>query len=389
MPKHLFPEFEFYTTEGKDLLIVHVYPLPEPFYIKQEGNISGVYLRLGATTRQAPPEFIAEIKRRKTNQYFDEEPCLKAQIEDIDTGLIEKTFSEKRHKITEAKLITLQIFCERGGKVRPTNGGMILFGRNDKRLEYFPNTEISCARFEGTTKASFIDRLDLTDSSLLSIEEIPKFIRRNTTLAAEFGDIKRKDIPQYPIAAVREVLLNALMHANYELRGSRFYVAIYDDRLEIQNPGNLPPGMTLDDFKAGISKIRNPMIARIFRELENLEAWGSGYERICNVCEEGGYPLPEWEEVGPIIRVTFFPINGSAKPSVKKVIASENKLSPRLEEIIALLEKHGALSTKELMKKLSNPPSDRWLRDELNRLVNMGLLKSEGATSTRKWLLTE
>lgn len=66
MPKHLFPEFDFYTTKKKDLLIVQVHHLPEPFYIKQEGDINGVYLRLGATTRQAPPEFIAEIRRRKS-----------------------------------------------------------------------------------------------------------------------------------------------------------------------------------------------------------------------------------------------------------------------------------------------------------------------------------
>ena len=87
-------------------------------------------------------------------------------------------------------------------------------------------------------------------------------------MAAEFGDIKRKDIPQYPVKAIREVLLNALMHTNYELRGSRFFVAIYNDRLEIQNPGNFPPGMTIEAFKAGVSKIRNPMIATIFREKE-------------------------------------------------------------------------------------------------------------------------
>ncbi len=166
MPKQLFPEFEFYTAGGKDLLIVHVHFHPEPFYIKQEGNLNGVYLRLGATTRQAPPEFITEIKRRKTNQHFDEEPCSKAKIEDLDTDLINKTFSDKRHKITEAKLITLQILCEHGGKIHPTNGGIILFGKEDKRLAYFPNTEISCARFAGTTKSNFIDRLDLTDSSL-------------------------------------------------------------------------------------------------------------------------------------------------------------------------------------------------------------------------------
>ena len=106
-PKHLFPEFEFFTTSKKDLLIIQVHHLPEPFYLKQEGDVNGVYLRLGATTRQAPPEFIAEIKRRKSNQYFDEEPCFKAAKADLDMDLIKATFRHKNQKLTEAKLRSL------------------------------------------------------------------------------------------------------------------------------------------------------------------------------------------------------------------------------------------------------------------------------------------
>lgn len=386
-PKHLFPEFEFYTTRKKDLLIVQVHHLPEPFYLKQEGALNGVYLRLGATTRQAPPEFIAEIKRRKSNQYFDEEPCFKADKEDLNMDLIKMIFQHKNQKLTEAKLRSLQILCHYDGKVYPTNGGIILFGKNDERLSYFPNTEISCARFSGKTKAEFIDRLDLVDSSLISIEEVPKFIRRNTTMSAQFGDIKRKDIPQYPVKAIREVLLNALMHANYELRGSRFFVAIYDDRLEIQNPGSFPPGMTIEDFKAGISKIRNPMVARIFREKESLEAWGSGYQRICDICEEGDYPVPEFEEVGPVIRVTFYPVGRKDKQSSKRMTDAGEALTLRQIEILAILEKHGALSTKEIHAHLKKPLSERSVRDQLNQLDKLGKIRAEGATNKRKWFL--
>ena len=68
--------------------------------------------------------------------------------------------------------------------------------------------------------------------------------------------------------------------------------------MEIQNPGLLPFGMTIDDFKAGVSKIRNRVIARVFRELKLIEQWGSGYHRISTACDTGGYPQPEWEEVG-------------------------------------------------------------------------------------------
>ena len=84
-------------------------------------------------------------------------------------------------------------------------------------------------------------------------------------------------------------------------------LAIYDDRLEIQNPGIMPPGMSIEQFKAGVSRIRNPVIARTLGELGLIEEWGSGYKRIKEACEKGGYPLPTWEEFGSALRVTFYP----------------------------------------------------------------------------------
>lgn len=84
-------------------------------------------------------------------------------------------------------------------------------------------------------------------------------------------------------------------------------VAVYSDRLEIQNPGMLAFGMTLEDLRAGVSRIRNPVIARVFRELGLMETWGSGYKRITEDCVAGGYPLPEWVELGPALRVVFRP----------------------------------------------------------------------------------
>ena len=85
----------------------------------------------------------------------------------------------------------------------------------------------------------------------------------------------------------------------------RILVAIYDDRLEIQNPGPLPFGLTITELKAGVSKIRNRMIARIMRMLNMMEEWGSGYQRINDACRTGGYPEPEWQKLGAAVRLVF------------------------------------------------------------------------------------
>lgn len=184
---------------------------------------------------------------------------------------------------------------------------MILFGLPEIRETYFPYAEVRCARFKGTSRSEFIDRLNIEGGILAAIDEVPKFIRRNTKMAGKFGDMRRRDIPEYPVEGLREALTNAIAHANYEVTGSRIFIAIYDDRLEIQNPGIMMPGMSIEQFKAGVSRIRNPVIAKTLGQLELIEEWGSGYKRIQDACEQGGYPLPEWEEFGSALRVTFYP----------------------------------------------------------------------------------
>jgi predicted HTH transcriptional regulator len=84
-------------------------------------------------------------------------------------------------------------------------------------------------------------------------------------------------------------------------------LAIFDDRLEVENPGGWPVGFSEDHFKAGISRARNPVMARVLHELSVIERWGSGYRRIREACEEDGYPLPSWHEVGPVLRVRLHP----------------------------------------------------------------------------------
>jgi predicted HTH transcriptional regulator len=189
----------------------------------------------------------------------------------------------------------------------PSNGGVILFGKDNVREQYFPDARVGCALFQGENKAHFLDRLEIEGGILPALTEVPKFVRRNTRLASEIQTFVRKDIPAYSEVALREVLINAIAHADYSLTGMRIMIAIFSDRLEIQNPGILPFGMTIESFKAGASMVRNRTIAKVLRQLSLMEEWGSGYHRITTACAEGGYPLPEWEEIGPVLRVTFAP----------------------------------------------------------------------------------
>jgi ATP-dependent DNA helicase RecG len=156
-------------------------------------------------------------------------------------------------------------------------------------------------------------------------------------MGAKIETMIRRDIPEYPEVALREVLVNAVTHADYSLTGMRIMVAIYDDRMEIQNPGMLPFGMTLDDLKAGVSKLRNRVIARVMGALNMVESWGSGYRRVVDACLAGGYPEPEWLEMSSAFRVVFRPYSEPVAPSEASDVPVNVPVNSRQEWLIEQL----------------------------------------------------
>jgi ATP-dependent DNA helicase RecG len=277
-----------------------------PFYLKQKGRDKGVMVRLGSSTRQATPEIIKELEIRHQSSSFDAMPCLQA---------------------TEANLKTLKILVNYGKQLVPSNAGIILFGTEEIRQQVFPMAIVSCARFDGTDKAHFIDQQDI-DSILGAVDEVPKFIRRNTRMGAVIETIKRQDIPEYSPVAIREGLLNALMHADYSYNNLKHFVSIFDDRLEIRSPGTLPPGMTIESLKEGISIPRNMVIAGIFKKLGWIEQFGTGYRRIKEACERDNYPIPEWREAALYVDIIFKAVGqGGDKKGARRGQEGDKKIT--------------------------------------------------------------
>ena len=145
-------------------------------------------------------------------------------------------------------------------------------------------------------------------------------------------------------------------------------VAIFSDKLEIENPGMLPFGHTLEEFVAGVSHIRNKVIARVFRELHLMEEWGTGYRRINEACQSGGYQTPIWEEIGTAIRVIFKP-HAAAGERIEPLSYRDRKdLTPRQEKILNFLHNREPLSAKKIHEDLSEQISERSLRKDLLEL---------------------
>jgi ATP-dependent DNA helicase RecG len=384
----LLPDIEIVRAEGKAVIVVNVARFPGPFFMKSLGSEKGVFVRLGSTNRVAGEDMLAELKRSRDHLAFDQLPCIGTEYDDLDMASVRKAFGKIGREIDDAKLESLGVLICYGTILIPSNGGMILFGRMPVRDRYFPDTQVRCARFAGTEKVDFIDRLDIEGTVLDALTEVPKFIRRNTRMAAKIEGMQRQDIPEYPVVSLREALTNAVAHTDYTLRGMQIMVAIFSDRLEIQNPGMLPFGMTLDDLKSGVSKIRNPVIARMLRELDYMEKWGTGYKRIIEDCDAGGYPHPEWQELSTVMRVKFQPTPIAAEKIMHDVpvdVPVNVPVNERQRWFLEQLNKGIPVKAADISEKFS--VSLKTARRDIKYLIDYQILEFSGPPKTGQYFL--
>lgn len=165
--------------------------------------------------------------------------------------------------------------------------------------------------------------------------------------------------------AIREAVINAIVHADYAQRGAPIRIAIFDDRIEIENPGLLPFGLTVEDLEEGISKLRNRVIGRVFNSLGLIEQWGSGVQRMMSACREAGLTPPVFEELATRFRVT---------------IRMERTHAPEVDQtdqaILKAFPSGKGLLTSEIAKAIGLTP--RATRTRLSRLIERGLVRDVG-----------
>ncbi len=217
---------------------------------------------------------------------------------------------------------------------------------------------------------------------------------------ADFSQIRRRDVWSIPLTIVREAVINAIVHGDYSQIGAPLRVAIYDDRVEIENPGILLPGMTVEDVKQGVSKIRNRVIARVFRELDLIEQWGSGFRRILEEAKEQNLPEPKIEEIGMRVRFTVY-LAESMTTEVSKT--STEQVAEHVTEQVAehvtehvrcllLCLQHRPLGGREAMKCVGLKHRPTFIYDYLQPAIQAGFVEMTQPDSpkspTQKYRLT-
>lgn len=374
---HLVPDIEIFPWRKTHVLAVQVHPSSNiPHYLQSLGPEAGVFVRVGSTNRQADRELIEELRRFARNESFDEQPLPQLNSEEVDFRVASELFAPVR-VLKRADLRTLRLTANHQGREVPTVGGVLLFGKN--RLSHFRDAWIQAGRFGGKDRKRILDTTELRGSLVQSVEETIAFVKKHTAQGAVIGEVRRVDRWTFPAPAVREAIINAVVHADYAQRGAPIRVSIFDDRLEIENPGLLLVGLAIDDIRRGISKLRNRVIGRVFHELGLIEQWGSGIQRMTAACREAGLDEPVLEEIGTHFRVTL--------SAVRRRTALLDETD---QAVLKALSGGKGLSTQQISDRIRL--SARATRSRLLSLVERGLVVEVGTSPQdpkRKYFLAE
>ena len=297
----IIPDISLQTIDGKTVIVVEVSEgRQRPYYIKALGRDGGVYVRVAGTTRLADEYMIKELLFEGSNRYYDQALCTGLNITDEDIDALCKAMKEQAVKnahneeqkasikdVGRQQLRSWGVLIERDGKDYPSNAFAILTGNAGLHVA------TQCGVFKGTTKAVFVDRREYTGLLWEQIDEAFQFVLRNIHLGATIVGIYRQDVYEIPPDAIRELIINAMVHRSYLDHGT-IQVAVYDNRLEITSPGKLPMGQTIERMKEGYSKIRNEALAHAFAYMNLIEHWGSGIPRIIDKVKAAGLREPEF-----------------------------------------------------------------------------------------------
>jgi ATP-dependent DNA helicase RecG len=256
---------------------------------------------------------------------------------------------------------------------RLVNAAAVLFSKAGF-LDY-PQCTIRLALFAGTTKDEFIANRQEQGHAFALLEEAMTFFRRHLSIAGRFhpDSIVREDIPEYPVFALREAVVNALIHRSYVDAGGAVSIAIFSDRLEIWSQGILPFGQRPEELtRPHTSQPRNPIIANVFFRRGLIEAWGRGTQKIVELCVAAGHPEPEFTVAAGAVVVTFRPRASVVVPRPRF------DLTERQRALLDALASGEAKPLREIRARLVDPPTDRMLQQDLSRLRELGLVVAAG-----------
>lgn len=361
--------------DQKNFIEIKVNPYSVPVSLRGR-----YYYRSGSTKMELTGVELNEFLLKKAGKTWDDVVEEGASLKDIDDQSIKKFIEDSRDKarIPETKGLTIiqildKLHLTEGKKLK--RAAIVLFGKNPE--QFYPNMEVRIGRFgkdatdlrfQEVVVGNLVKMLDEVQTQLNN-----KFLVR----PVEFVGMQRIENESYPIAALREMLLNSLVHRTY--MGAHIQLRVFDDRLSIWNEGILPNGLTLEDLKKEHnSRPRNPKIAKACFMAGYIDTWGRGTLKIIQSCKEAGLAEPEITEKNGGVQVTIFKDIIDGNQGGNQDSGEVSSLTTRQKEVFELILANPKISISHIADKMGINRSAA--QEHIDVLKAKGVIERKGGT---------
>ena len=365
--------------DGLDYIEILVDPYPYPINYKGE-----YHYRSGSTKQELKGAALDQFLLRKRGMTWDAVPQPNMKVEELDSESIEifKQQAVRSQRMSKADLegnkreLLEKLHLFEGDYLK--RSAALLFHNDPEK--YITGAYIKIGFFK--TDADLLYQDEIHGSLFQQVRQTMDLLTTKYLKSMIFyDDLQRIDKLPVPRSALREAVLNSIVHKSY---GSfiPIQISVYDDKLMIWNAAALPTGWTIETLmKKHSSQPYNPEIANAFFRAGEIEAWGRGIERILSACMEADIQMPEWNFDGSGLWVTFL-FKNDQKNDQKDV---QKKLTERQKDILSLLSSDGTLTIEVMSKRLGI--SEKTIYRELSLLKANGLIERKGSKTKGEWVV--
>jgi ATP-dependent DNA helicase RecG len=360
---------------------------------------SGYYRRLDGSTQKMNHEELRLMFAENDPLPFEDRTARGFTFDDISKAKVRAFTREADIRIGRIPVADVLRSLNVADETRVKNAGILFFAKEVGR--HLSQSLLTCVAFEGTDRVTIYDRIDVRDDLLTQFNEAMTFLRKHLNVRSEIRGVNRYDICEIPLEAIREGMVNALMHRDYAFRGTQISVEVYDDRVEIVNPGGLPRGVTGQNF-GRVSIRRNQVIADLFFRLHKCERAGSGIGRMRKALSAAGLKGPRFDPDDHFFRIIFdrpehkgrqdetSDVARSADGPAALELALKTALKTALKStvktaaaIMDAMKQNPAITVPDIARTVS--VSARTANNHIRRLKDAGLIRRVGPAKGGHW----
>jgi ATP-dependent DNA helicase RecG len=380
-PVLVLPVPAVYPAANRQTLIISV-----PDGLPNVYNIKGRYLRReGRYTSPFPARDLRGLLVARGVLQFESRVPPDAGLDDLDEAQIEAYIRQLKRPETDWQQTLLQRGClaKEGDRLRPTYAALLIFGKNPQR--WLPNASILAARFPGISFSDEFVKQDIAGTLPQQLRMAELFLKDNLQMVVRMVGLTRQEAPEYPFEAVRELLVNAVAHRDYNLQGDNIHLYLYSDRLEVHSPGGLPGPVNMDNLlRARFS--RNAVIAQVLSDMGFVERLGYGLNRVVTVMKRNGLRAPYFEEAGGAFRVSLYGQPFPAQHMPDPAAYEEYDLNTRQQQALNYLVQHQRITSSDY-QELCPDVHPETLRRDFSDMVKQGLLIKMGSKRATYYIL--